>query len=245
MLRVVTTLLTLLLLTACATHPKTIASKPVIKRIAVIPASNPRWYSFENAAAPVANTTLLFWVNKIDSHGKAKIFNDKMNAQPAALGVDLTEQVVTSLRDHGFTVEILDGVARPADDLDNIDYDKVSTNADAILHLWISQVGLYSSPLSSNYIPRVNASGKLFVRGEDDNVYDEDLYYGVDAKKGKTWAILPDPKYAYPSFDAVVARIEEVRSSFADGTREISTRMSAQIVDSIKDYHVGAPVQTK
>ena len=245
MLRMTAVLFALALTTACATHPRTALVKPVIKRIAVIPASNPQWYAFENAAAPVANATLLFWVNKIDSHGKAKIFNDKMNAPPAALGADLTEQVAASLRDRGFTVEILDGVTRPADDPDNIDYDKVSTSADAILHLWISTVGLYSSPLSSNYIPRLNASGKLFVRGQDDNVYDEDLCYGVDAKKGKTWAILPDPKYAYSSFDAVMTHIEEVRSSFADGTREISTRMSGQIVDSIKDYHTEALVQAK
>jgi hypothetical protein len=236
-----TTLFALVLLTACATHPKTVATKPVIKRIAVIPASNPRWYTFENAAPPVGGYPFQFWVNKLDSKSKAKLFNDKVNAQPAALGTDLTQQVVASLRDRGFTVEILDGVTRPPDDPDNIDDDKVSTNADAILHVWISEVGLYSSGYSRNYLPRVNVSGKLFVRGQEDNVYDEDLCYGVDARKGKEWAIQPDAKYTYPSFDAVMARIEEVRSSFADGTREISTRMSGQIIESIKDYSAGAP----
>jgi hypothetical protein len=244
-LKIATTLLALVLSTACATHPKTAATRPVIKRIAVISASDPRWYTFENAAPPVGGYPFQYWVNKLDSKSKAKLFNDKVNAQSAALGTDLTEQVVASLRDRGFTVQILDGVTRPADDPDNIDYDKVSTDADAILHLWISEVGLYSSGYSRNYIPRVNASGKLFVRGQEDNVYDEDLCYGVDAKKGKEWAILPDAKYTYPSFDAVMTRIEEVRASFADGTREISTRMSGQIVDSIKDYHAGAPVQAK
>jgi hypothetical protein len=158
-LRTATILFALALSTACATHPKTVATRPVIKRIAVIPASNP----------------------------------------------------------------------------------KVSTDADAILHVRISEVGLYSSGYSRNYIPRVNASGKLFVRGQEDNVYDDDLCYGVDAKKGKEWAILPDAKYAYPSFDAVMTRIEEVRSSFADGTSAISARMSGQTIDSIKDYHAGAP----
>lgn len=240
MLRMTTILFALMLSTACATHPKTVATKPVIKRIAVIPASDPRWYTFENAAPPVGGYPFQFWVNKFDSKSKAKLFNDKVSPQSAALGTNLTEQVVTSLRDHGFKVEILEGVTRPPDDPDNIDEDKVSTDADAILHLRISEVGLYSSGYSRNYIPRVNVSGKLFVRGQEDNVYDEDLCYGVDAKKGKVWAIQPDAKYAYPSFDAVMARIEEVRSSFADGTREISTLMSGQIVDSIKDYHTGA-----
>jgi hypothetical protein len=150
------------------------------------------------------------------------------------LGADLTEEVVAALRGDGFDVEILKELTRPADDPDNIDYDKVSTDADAILHLWISEVGLYSSHLSRNYIPRVNASGRLFVKGQDNDVYDEDLYYGVDAKKGKEWAIVPDPKFAYPSFDAVMSNIDEVRSAFATGTLEISKRMSEEIYDSAK-----------
>jgi hypothetical protein len=233
MLRAMTVLLTLALLTACATHSKTVAGRRVIKRIAVIPASNPRWYSFENAAPPVGYP-FQFWVNKLDSKSKAKLFNAKLSSQPATLGADLTEEVVAALRGDGFDVEILKELTRPADDPDNIDYDKVSTDADAILHLWISEVGLYSSHLSRNYIPRVNASGRLFVKGQDNDVYDEDLYYGVDAKKGKEWAIVPDPKFAYPSFDAVMSNIDEVRSAFATGTLEISKRMSEEIYDSAK-----------
>jgi hypothetical protein len=229
----VTTLLTLVLLTACATHSKTIASKPAIKRIAIIPASNPRWYSFENAAPPIGYP-FQFWVNKLDSKSKAKLFNDKMNSQPTTLGADFTEEVVTALRGYGFTVEILEGLTRPADDPDDIDYDKVSTEADAILHLWISEVGLYSSRMSRDYIPRVNASGKLFAKGRDDNAYDEDIYYGVDAKEGKEWAIVPDPKFAYPSFEAVMSNIDGVRSAFATGALEISKRISERIYNSAK-----------
>jgi hypothetical protein len=231
--KAVASLLTLALLTACATHSNTIIVKPTIKRIAVIPASNPRWYTFENAAPPIGYP-LQFWVNKVDSKSKAKRFNDKLNALPSELGTDLTQEVVAALRAYGFTVEILDGVARPADDPDNVDYDKVSTGADAILHLWISEVGLYSSQLSLKYVPRVNASGKLFVKGRDDNVYDGDLYFGVDAKKDKEWAILPDAKFAYPTFDAVMANIDDVRSSFATGILKISERMSEQIYDSAR-----------
>jgi len=241
MLRLVTTLLTVVLLTACATHPKTIASRPTIKRIAIIPASNPRWYSFENAAPPVGYP-FQFWVNKLDSKSKAKRFNDKMNSQPTILGADFTEEIAIALRGYGFTVVVLEGLTRPVDEPDNIDYDKVSTDADAILHLWISEVGLYSSQLSLNYIPRVNASGALFVKGPDGSVYDGDIYYGVDAKKGKEWAIVPDVKFAYPSFEAVMSNIDDVRSAFAIGAVEISKRMSEQIystVNSRADVHAG------
>jgi hypothetical protein len=233
MYRVVATLLTLALLSACATHSNTVVGKPTIKRIAVIPASNPRWYTFENASPPVGYP-FQFWVNKLDSKNKAKIFNEKLDSLPSELGADFTREVVAALRADGFTVEILDGVTRPPDDPDTIDYDKVSTDADAILHLWISEVGLYSRRLSRYYVPRVDARGRLFVKGREDDIYDGEIDFGVDAKKGKEWAILPDAKFAYPSFDDVMANIDEVRSSFATGALEISKRMSEQINDSAK-----------
>lgn len=182
-------------------------------------------------------------MNKLDSKSKAKIFNDKLNSQPRTLGADFTEEVVTALRGYGFTVEILDGLKRPADDPDNIDYDKISSDADAILHLWISEVGLYSSHMSVDYIPRVNASGRLFVKGREDDIYDEEIDYGVDAKKGKDWAILPDPKFAYRSFDAVMSNIDDVRSAFATGAAEIGKRMSEQIYNSAKNS--GADVRAQ
>lgn len=239
MKRVITVLLLLSLSTACATHSKPIARKPITS-IAVIPATNPRWYSFENAAPPVGYP-FQFWVNKLDSHSKARRFNDELDSQSNRLGTDFTDEVVTALRSYGFTVKVLDDVPRPVNDPDNIDYDKISTDADAILQISLLEVGLYSSHMSSNYIPRVNASGKLFVKGQDDNLYDEDIYYGVDAKKGKNWAILPDTKFSYPSFEEVMSHADEIRSSFAIGALEIAKRMSEQIADAAKDPNAVLP----
>lgn len=234
MLRVVASLLSLVLLAACATHSKSVVSRPVIKRIAIIPATDPTWYSFENVSALVYAVPISFYANKLDSRHKAKLFNDKLNSRPPTLAADFTDDVARSLREYGFTVEILQGLPRPAGDLDNVDYDKVTANADAILHLWISEVGLYSPRTSVNYIPRVNASAKLFVKGQDENVYEDEIYYGVDAKKGKAWAIVPDPKFTFPSFDAVMSNLDDVRNAFESGALEISKRMSEQIYNSAK-----------
>jgi len=246
MLKVVAVLSILALMPACATHPKTTAGRPAaIKSIAIIPASNPKLYSFENAAPPIGGYPFQYWVNKADSKSKRKIFNDRLNSQPAYLGDELTEEVAAALRGHGFTVQILQGLPRPADDPDNVDYDKISSTADAILHVWISEVGLYSSGFSLDYIPRVNAGGKLFVKGQDDNIYNEDIYYGVDARKGKEWAIVPDAKYAYRSFDLVMSNIDELRSAYSTGVLEISKRMSERIFDATDKFTAGGHTQTQ
>jgi hypothetical protein len=246
MLKVAAVFSTLALMSACATHPKTTASRPTaIKRIAIIPASNPKLYSFENAAPPIGGYPFQYWVNKADSKSKAKIFNDRLISKPANLGDEFTAEVATALRGHGFTVEILEGLARPADDPDNVDYDKVTSNTDAILHVWISEVGLYSSGFSLDYIPRVNAGGKLFVKGQEDNIYSEDIYYGVDARKGKQWAIVPDAKYAYRSFELVMSNIDELRSAYATGVFEISQRMSDQIFNATDKFGANEHTQAQ
>jgi hypothetical protein len=233
MIKSLATLLGFALLAGCASHSK-IVEKPLpeIKRIAVIPASNPRVYTLENATPPIGYPGQ-YWVNKNDSRAKQNILNDEIQLKPQSLGDLLTEKVVAALRSRGLVVEVLESFTRPADDPDNVDYDKISSDADAILHLWISEVGLYSSHTSVDYVPRVNAGAKLFVKGREDNVYSEDIYYGVDARKGKDWAIVPDPKYAYRSFNAVVSNMDEVRASFTIGVTEIGERMSDQIYRSI------------
>jgi hypothetical protein len=236
----------LVLMTACASNSKTAANHPMqIRRIALIPAANPKLYSFENAAPAIGGYPFQYWVNKADSKSKAKIFNERLNSKPAHLGDELTEEIASALRSHGFTVEILEGLARPADDPDNVDYDKIPSNVDAILHVWISEVGLYSSGFSLDYIPRVNAGGKLFVKGQEDNLYSEDIYYGVDAKKGKEWAIVPDAKYRYRSFDLVMSSIDELRSAYATGVLEISRRMSGQIIKSTGKLAADEHAQTQ
>ena len=234
---VLLTILASAVLCACASHPKVAAKKPTIRSIAIIPATDPSWFSFENFSAIVYAVPVTFFANKLDSRHKAKLFNDQMKAQPPPLDSTLTEAVATALRGYGFTVEILDDVKRPPGDPDNIDYDNVSTHSDAILHLRIDEVGLYSSHTSTDYLPRVNISAKLFVKGLDDDVYEQDLCYGVDARKGKEWAIVADPKFAYPSFEAVMTDMDAVRAAFLTGTREIGFKVSEQIHESPNYVH--------
>jgi hypothetical protein len=229
-------ILTAVLLTACATHSNNVTVvKPTIRRIAIIPAANPSWYSFQNAAPPPPLAyPMQFWVNKFDSKSKAKIFNDRLHSPHGVLGDDFTQEVAAELRDYGFSVEILQGIQRPLGNPDDVDYDKITTDADAILHLWIEEVGVYSSPMSAQYIPRVNIGCKLWPKGQEASIYEETIYYGVDAKAGKKWAIVPDAKYAYPNFDAVLSHIDEIQTALSAGTLEISKKMTEQIYSAAK-----------
>lgn len=234
MLKLTLSIAAVLLTTACANQPKTVSAKPVIRTIAIIPASNPATYSLENQSAVQFLIPLAATVNYLDSKSKAKTFNEKLLAEPSALGASLTDEIAAALRGHGYQVQILEAVTRPTGDLDNVDYDKVTASADAILHLRFTEVGLFSPRSSNSYLPRVNAQGTLFVKGRNDYLYDQEIYYGVDARSGNTWAIAADQKFAYSSFDSVLTNMDAVRQAFSTGSAAIARRMSDQVHDSIK-----------
>lgn len=234
MLRFLLAATTLLFATACSTHPKVIAPKPVIKSIAIIPATSPANYTLENVSAVQFVIPLAATFNYLDSKQKAKAFNEKLAARPASLGPSFSEEVARSLRLLGYEVQVLEGVLRPPGDLDNVDYAKIVTTADAVLHVQLTEVGLFSPRSSSNYVPRVNAYGTLFVKGRADYLYDQQVYYGVDATSSKAWSIPSDPRFAYNSFDAVLSNIDEVQNAFQVGTYAISKRIAEQVHESIK-----------
>ncbi len=207
--------------------------QPVIKSISVIAATTPKVYTLENVSAlqflfPIAAT-----FNYVDSKEKAKVFNEKLNAQGSNLGSELTQLVVDELRKQGYSVKVLDNVTRPGDYPDNIDYKNVDYGTDALLHVAFKEVGLYSSRTSVNYLPRVVIKGIFFVKGQKNNFYHQDIYYGADAKKGAYWSVVADESIFYPSFDNVIAKIDDVRATFGIGTALIGKKITMQIHEEL------------
>ncbi len=233
--------ITLAVLGACASKPARV-DKPVLRKIALIPATEPQELTLKNengvmnVLIPISSVAFL-----LDSKEKAKRFNEAMSTRRTALAQALTMQVVEALAAKGYRVERLDDIVRPVDDPDDIDYGTLKTDAEAILQLRVSEVGLYSSKLSTNYLPRVNIQAKLYVRSIDDSLYDENLYFGVDAKDSDPTTIVADPKFAYPSFESVMSKTDEIKAVFDDGIERLARRLSSQLVDTLEKKTRPAP----
>ncbi|HEX3835648.1 MAG TPA: hypothetical protein VHW25_01685 [Steroidobacteraceae bacterium] len=161
-----------------------------------MPATNPVWFTFENAS-PVFGYPGQYWVNKIDSHSKAGRFNEGVDPKRLTLG-DVIHLAATA-------------------------------DGDAVAHVWIDEIGMYSGKFSTQYIPRVNIRGKLWTKWSEDSLYSEEVNYGVDARKGKAWAIEPDDRYRWGSFDELMAGIEDVRAAYTMGARLAAMRLADQI----------------
>jgi hypothetical protein len=233
-MRAFTAFTAVFLAVGCASHsPTTTAPITAIHRIAFVPPTELHWVTFENAAPPLGYP-FQFWVNKIDSHSKSFRFNQVVEPGKLALAASITEAVTQQLRERGFEVEVLQDVKRPADNPDNIDDDYVASHvdADAVLHIWIDEVGMYSGQLSDKYVPRINIRGKLWTKSREDSLYSDEVDYGVDARKGKSWAIFADERYRWSSFDELMSNMEDVRAAYKTGTRLAAIKMADQVAAS-------------
>jgi hypothetical protein len=242
-MRAFTVFTAFLLVVGCSSHPPTTpAPIPAIHRIAFVPPIELHWVTFENAAPPVGYP-FQFWVNKIDSHSKSFRFNQAVEPGKLALAEEITEVVKQQLRERGFEVEVLEDVKRPANNPDNIDDDYVASHvdADAVLHIWIDEVGMYSGHLSDKYVPRINLRGKLWTKLREDPLYSDEVDYGVDARKGKSWAIFPDERYQWGSFDELMSHMEDVRAAYTTGTRLAARKMADQAAASAALSSTSAP----
>jgi hypothetical protein len=83
-MRSIAVILAASLLAACASHKSQPLPKPVVKRIAIIPATNPQTYTLYNATPPIGYP-FQFWVNKADSANKEQVLNQRLQRQPLDL----------------------------------------------------------------------------------------------------------------------------------------------------------------
>lgn len=230
--RVLALVLCMAALAACSTAKKTAA--PAVRTIAVIPAVDPEWYTLRNKNAISFLSPIVDVGNAIDSRAKAQAFTLKMLEQKAKLGEKLTGELVDALNQQGFQAHVVPQQELEGVNLREIDYEHFKTDADAVLHVYFSEVGVYSGYDSLDYLPKTNITGYLFSPRDGSYLHQETIYYGVDAREGKSWSVRADPKYAYRSFEELIDRARELATGFEVGTRAAARRMAENVWKALR-----------
>ena len=211
-------------LAACSTTKK--AAAPAVRTIAVIPAVDPDLYTLRNKNPISLISPIVDFGNTIDSRYKAQALTVKLLAQKAQLGEQLTAAMVDALNQQGFQAKVVPQRDLEGVNLRDIDYEQFKTDADAVLHVYFTEVGVYSGFDSLDYLPKTNVTGYLFSPKDGSYIHEETVFHGVDSREGKAWGIPSDPKYAYRSFEDLMDRASELATGFRVGTRAAAQRMA-------------------
>jgi hypothetical protein len=206
-----------------------------VKTIAIVPAMAPQEYEIENTSALsfVALPALLAYHSS--SNAKTELFNQKSKDGREKLAADLNQCIALALQSDGYQTEVLTDLRRPVKDPDDVDLKKIQTPADVVLQVKFEEVGLYSSHFSKVYLPRVNITGRVVAMNRhDQQPFNDDVQYGVDASAGSDTQIVADRQFAYPDFDSVMADTAAIQKVFETGTAKVCEAMSAKIMEGLK-----------
>jgi hypothetical protein len=204
------------------------AKKPSVHRIALIPIAPPATLCIRNTnLAPSFLPVSRF--QSIDDCRRNCIFDQKMEVARGALGAKLTAKLVDELESDGFEVSLLDNVRRSPRPPHTIDYRSLPTR-DAVLHVAFADVGMCSSPWSKDYEPSVNASARLMAdRDASDWLTTDSFYYGADSSGDTAWSIPADPKYRFPSLEAMVDNADEVAAGYDVAALALAQRIARRL----------------
>ena len=211
------------LLSGCASR----GAKPVdaapITQVMVLPVAPVQKLYTENKGIPVG----VLWQGIADRI-KSNAFTESMEATRNAMALALTTALLKELNGSGFDAQLMEGVARPASSLDDIDYPKLATVL-PVLHVYFEDVGMYSSRFSLDYIQRVNVTAHLVRPQDEDSIYSETVYYGADAGSKASRSIPSDPRYKWPSFDALIQQPKEVSDAYGAAIAAIASKIAVNL----------------
>lgn len=216
-------LLSALVVIGGCSHAPVAPPKVVGNRIQVIPVMPIDRLYTENKGIPVG----ILW-QSIADRIKSNNFTDHMEDMRKAMGPKMTTALVKALSARGYEARVMEGIERPAESPDNIEYERLP-GTEPVLHVYFSEVGMLSSRFSVDYVPRVNVGANLIRPKDDDYLYSETIYYGADARGDATWSVPAPSQHKWPSFDALVTQSKEVSDSYDSAMNALAEKIAANI----------------
>jgi len=215
-------LLAFSLLVGCARSPVVPVQQAPVTRVVVIPVAPIDKLHTENKGIPFG----VLW-QSIADRIKSSDFNERMEAARKDMGPSLTMALVRQLTAQGYEAQAAEGTpgqpTRP-----DIDESKLPST-DAVLRIYLNEVGMYSARFSKDYVPRVNLSAYL-VRGQtEDSLYSETLYYGADAKGEASWSVPANPDHHWSSFNELFEHPQEVAQSYDYAVNALAKKIAQNI----------------
>ncbi len=229
-LSALTFVLSIVALTGCISIPRQEFVKSAnenIKKIAIIQAEPSELRVVNFGGASGAFGLIGAAIAAADQESKSSDFTREMSRQNLTMGKQLGQTVEAQLRTYGYDVTLLSN-QRPVviDEAESqFDYSKITTDADAILHVWFAGVGYVSPPDSTQYIPQVGVRARLVSAKTRTQLFYQAFMYGWKVNIENMAYVPADAKYAYDDFDALMSRSSEAAEGLQNATSAISMRI--------------------
>lgn len=231
------------MLAACSRNATIPAEEPApafIGTVTLAPIDSPAALRTDNRSPPVVGWLWVGLANTVLDKDKSAAFDAAHADFRRQMGPRLVETLQRALTAKGYTVKMAaaDQFRRDADG--NL-VAKSPADHEAILVVRIDEVAMYSRRLRPDYQPVVDVSALMTHAPARDPLFDASYMYGAYASTNENGEILPDPKYAFPNFEALMEQPALVEESYDNGMQLIVERL---VQDFFKQFRPkAAPVR--
>ncbi len=191
-----------------------------IKKIAILPIQNPLKFTLDKSGSAL----ILFGIigqsiYHAEIAAKNDGFGNKMREYKLPIGDEIMASLEQGLSAQNYEVIVLRdqnmGFAAPAD----FDYRKVTTDADAIIHVIIKETGVASPLTSANYKPQLNVDVNIISAKDQRKIDDWGVEYGANASKLDNSNIPADAKFAWGTYEILMKKIPDVVEGLQQGAK--------------------------
>jgi hypothetical protein len=203
-----------------------------VRSVAIVPAADPIEYTLTSRTAAAIFIPLASAGASLDARDKTRAFTALTKARQPAYGVYLTTLVADRLRAAGYQVRLIEPENRDPEDPDGVDLEALVFDEDIGMQLQFDTMGFFSGMGSLAFAPKVNVDAHSFLRSGAENPFSTTIYYGVDARPNKDWAIMAPDTANIPSFEILMGEPERVDAVYRDALKLLAERIANQFMTS-------------
>jgi hypothetical protein len=212
-----------------------------VRSVALVPAADPIEYTITSRTAvaifiPIASAGA--WA---DARDKTRAFTALTKSRQPAYGAYLSSLVADRLRAAGYQVRLIEPEHRDPADPDGVDLEALVFDEDIGMQLQFDTMGFFSGMGTLGFAPKVNVDAHSFLRSGAENPFSTTIYYGVDARPNKDWAIMASDTANIPSFEVLMGEPERVDAVYRDALNLLAERVATQFMQSSPLKAASAP----
>jgi len=169
-------------------------------------------------------------VNKSERRSMGETLTKTVHEMNPSTGMAIQQSIERALANSGFIVRPSPAIKINPDSPSDVKYSKVGTDADALVHVYFSDLGVISSTFADAFVPLVEVRF-CFVRPIEDQscMLREDVVYGGGIKKDQRLELKSPEQYRWKTEEDLFAQLDQVKESLTIG----GDRMGKLIAEAI------------
>jgi len=216
---------------ACASHAPVEASASklaAIKTIAVLSPPEPETYRVENLSHPGIVFGLVGGlVAAADQSAKQDKLSSALKSQGAAIVSGMAKQLVSHLSRSGYKARVENAPWEKKGSDFVLAYDKIQSDADAVLIMEPTQMGFLATGPVSDYVPTIKLEATLLGKDRKEPMY-RGFYIHSGQYRDDKWKTIT-PKTTFPNFEAMISNTKAVADALNEAGAALAQSVGADL----------------